>query len=409
MTLSNSTIERPFTGPRKLLVVIFIALSGAVTIGAIATKEPFLAIGGLLGILLLLALLKWPDLTTLLVVFYIYTNVGPVVMRFHNVPSYIAMGFPVILAIPLMWYLLVRRENLVITPVFQLLLLLFVIYTLGAVFSSDITLAVRKLIDFFFEGVLLYFLLTNVIRSPLMLKRVVWALLISGAFIGGLALYQQVTQTFDNEYGGFAQVQSDFGTGVETLQGEVQQSRLAGSIGAAYLIAVLNTVWPEAGFGGEGAAAGRFSLPAGICIDDRDRILGMKHGRQLSEGALRPHHLFPAAPPHSMLRADPDSAVGRGRIDEQHVDSAGRARAQMTHRHARIGEPERLQRFDGPRAQVVPMERNDGFCLLIVAVSHCIHRQSMDLRSAHCRLRQRGPVGANHRHEHGGHLVGRSP
>jgi O-antigen ligase len=66
-----------------------------------------------------------------------------------------------------------------------------------------------------------------------MLKRVVWVLLISGAFIGGLALYQQVTHTFDNNYGGFAQVQLDssFGTGVENLQGEVTQQRLSGSIG----------------------------------------------------------------------------------------------------------------------------------------------------------------------------------
>ena len=40
-----------------------------------------------------------------------------------------------------------------------------------------------------------------------------------------------VTQTFDNNYGGFAQVQSDFATGVEDLQGEIEQPRLAGSIG----------------------------------------------------------------------------------------------------------------------------------------------------------------------------------
>jgi putative inorganic carbon (hco3(-)) transporter len=233
MTVSDSTIEGLFTGARKLFFVTFIALLGAITIGVVATKEPLLAIGGLLGILILLALLKWPDAATLLVVFYIYTNVGPVAMKYYGVPSYIAMGFPVILSIPLIWYLLVRREKLIITPVFQLLLMLFVIYTVGAAFSSDITLASPKLIDFFFEGVLLYFFLTNVIRNPLMLKRVVWVLLISGALIGGLSLYQQVTHTFDNNFGGFAQVQIDssFGTGVENLQGEVTQARLSGSIG----------------------------------------------------------------------------------------------------------------------------------------------------------------------------------
>jgi putative inorganic carbon (HCO3(-)) transporter len=231
MTVSNSTIAEPISHTRKLFLVILIAVLGATIIGLAAAKEPLFALGGLLGIVFLLALIKWPDAATLLVVFYIYTNLGPVAMKFYGVPSFIAMGFPVILCIPLIWYLLVRREKLVITPVFQLLLVLFLIYTLGAVFSSDIVLASRKLIDYVSEGVLLFFFLTNVIRTPVMLKRAIWVLLISGAFIGGLALYQQVTNTFDNEYGGFAQVQSDFGTGVETLQGEVQQSRLAGSIG----------------------------------------------------------------------------------------------------------------------------------------------------------------------------------
>src|SRR5688572_23589314 len=234
MTVSDSTIERAFTGARKPLLVIFFALIvGAITIGAVATKEPFLAIAGPLTVLFLLALLKWPDAATLLVVFYIYTNIGPVAIRFYGVPSYIAMGFPLLITIPLVWYLVVRREKLIITPVWQLLLMLLLIYTLGAVFSRDVILASRKLIDFFFEGLLLFFFLINVIRTPLMLKRVVWVLLISGALIGGLSLYQQMTQTFDNEYGGFAQTQTDstFGTGVENLQGEVTQQRLAGSIG----------------------------------------------------------------------------------------------------------------------------------------------------------------------------------
>jgi O-antigen ligase len=141
------------------------------------------------------------------------------------------MGAPVLLSIPLVWYLLVRREKLIITPVFQWLLLLLGVYILGAVFSSDITLASRKLIDYFYEGVLLYFFFTNVIRTPEMLKRVVWVLLISGALIGGFALYQQTTHTFNNNYGGFAQIDSGFGTGVENLQGQVSQPRMAGTIG----------------------------------------------------------------------------------------------------------------------------------------------------------------------------------
>lgn len=232
MTISNSTaVEKLFAGERKLFTLLLIALPGAAVVGLAMANEPLLATSVLLSIPLLLALIKWPDAATLLVVFYIYANVGPVLMNFHGVPSYISQGFPVLLIIPLIWYLLLRREKLIITPVFHVLLMLLVVYLLGAAFSSDISLTTRKLFDYLFEGILLYLFLTNVIRTPLMLKRVVWALLISGALIGGLSLYQQVTGTFDNNYGGFAQVASSFGTGEENLQGEIEQSRLMGSIG----------------------------------------------------------------------------------------------------------------------------------------------------------------------------------
>ena len=233
MASLNAINKRSSAPELKWVLAIFIILLGAVTIGVVAAQQPLLAIAGGLGILLLIVLLKWPDAATLLVIFYIYTNVGPVAMQFHGVPSFIAMGFPVILTIPLVWYLLLRREKLIITPVFQMLLMFSVIYILGAAFSRDITLSLPRLIDYFFEGLLLYFLVTNVIRSPLMLKRVVWVLLISGALIGGLSLFQQVTHTFDNNYGGFAQTEIEFSfrTGVENLQGEVRQLRLAGSIG----------------------------------------------------------------------------------------------------------------------------------------------------------------------------------
>jgi putative inorganic carbon (hco3(-)) transporter len=233
MASLNVITKRSSAPELKWFLVVLVILLGGVTIGTVAAQEPFLPIVGALGVLLLIVLLKWPDVATLLVIFFIYTNAGPVAIRFHNVPAFVATGFPVILIIPLIWYLLVRREKLVITPVFQLLLMLSVIYTLGAVFSRDINLALPRLEVFYFEGLLLYFLVTNVIRSPLMLKRVVWVLLISGALIGGLSLYQQVTGTFNNNYWGFAQTELEFsfGTGVENLQGEVRQLRLAGSIG----------------------------------------------------------------------------------------------------------------------------------------------------------------------------------
>jgi O-antigen ligase len=231
MAVLDPIRKEPVLRNYRLLLTIFVSLAGAVLIGMVVSKQPLLPIAALLAIVLLFVLLKWPDTATLLVVFYLYTNVGPVLSRFHGVPSLAGMLFPLLLVVPLVSYLVIKRQKVVVTPVLFLLMIMFVIYAMGAVFSKDIQLAMPDLTEYFIEGLGLFFLLTNIIRTPIMLKRVMWALLIAGALIGGLSLYQQVTGTFDNNYGGFAQVDKTFGTGVESSQGEIQQPRLAGSIG----------------------------------------------------------------------------------------------------------------------------------------------------------------------------------
>src|ERR1043165_1843060 len=130
MTVSDSTIEGSLAHALKLFGLSLIVLLGAVGIGVVASIKPLWAIAAVLGILFLLALIRWPDAATLFVVFYIYANLGPVLMYFHGVPSFLAMGVPVLLSIPLISYLLVRREKLIITPVFQWLLLLLLVYIL---------------------------------------------------------------------------------------------------------------------------------------------------------------------------------------------------------------------------------------------------------------------------------------
>jgi hypothetical protein len=102
---------------------------------------------------------------------------------------------------------------------------------LGSVFSRDINLAIPSLINYIAEGLGLYFLLINTIRTPTLLKQVVWSLLIGGALIGALSLFQQVTETWDNNYWGFAQVTGRGFTTEETIQGTVTQPRVSGPIG----------------------------------------------------------------------------------------------------------------------------------------------------------------------------------
>ena len=56
----------------------------------------------------------------------------------------------------------------------------------------------------------MYFLIINVVRDLPTLRRVTWALLLAGCLMGGLSIFQKVTHTENNIYGGLAQVSSDF-------------------------------------------------------------------------------------------------------------------------------------------------------------------------------------------------------
>ncbi|MFQ5856329.1 MAG: O-antigen ligase family protein [Anaerolineae bacterium] len=213
--------------------MLIIVLGMAVMIGMMVAQPPsILVIGAVSAVLLALAAMAWPDIATLAVIFIIYSNAAVVAVKFHGVPYIVGASVPVLLVIPLANYLIFRKQKLIINPALPLIIALLVIQLISALFSEHIDIAMEWLINFAIEGVALYFLINNLVRTPKMLRRAIWVLLGTGIIMGGLPLYQQVTGTFDNNYGGFAQTSVEpFGTGVENLQGEAGQFRLAGSLG----------------------------------------------------------------------------------------------------------------------------------------------------------------------------------
>jgi len=216
---------------RKILFTLLV-ISVAVIIGLSAAQQPIFTIAGTLFVLLFFLILIWPEVSTLTVIFVIYTNAAAIAVQFHNVPYIVGAMVPLLLFIPLAQYLVVHRQKLVASPVLWLVLLFYYIQVVSAVFSKDIVLAFGNLTKQVTEGLILYFLITNTVRTSAALKRVIWVLLVAGALIGGLGFYQLVTESYDNNFGGFAQVSNAaFGTGVETIGGEVTQPRLAGSVG----------------------------------------------------------------------------------------------------------------------------------------------------------------------------------
>jgi O-antigen ligase len=213
------------------LAVFLIALATA-TLGLIALNQSVLAISIGLGMLILLAILAKPNFATLLVVFILYTNAAVIAVQFHNVPSLVGASLPALLVFPLASYLMIRREKIILSPILVPIFFFFAVQVAGTLFAEYRAEATSSLITFIVEGLALYFLITNVVRTQRLLRQITWALLIAGAIIGGLSFYQQLTHTYTNNYWGFAQMSNAaFSTGQVTLEGNVQQWRMEGMIG----------------------------------------------------------------------------------------------------------------------------------------------------------------------------------
>jgi putative inorganic carbon (hco3(-)) transporter len=266
---------------KRVVLLLSVILIG-IAVGSGSAIQPVLIAAGVTLLLFTLSTLLWPDLATLAVIFLLGTNAATIAVKFHDVPYIIGAAFPGLLIIPLISYLLFRRQKLIIDPVFLLLLVYLAVQLLSTLFSRYPDIAVSELTTFFIEWMGIHFLVVNTVRTQSMLRRVVWVLVFVGIILGGVPLFQQITGTYENQYGGFAQTtEASFRTGGETLLGEIRQPRLAGAIGEKNYYAQIMLMLVPLGlsrFWGERALPLRLLGLAGAIVASMGMVLGFSRG-----------------------------------------------------------------------------------------------------------------------------------
>jgi putative inorganic carbon (hco3(-)) transporter len=168
-------------------------------------------------------MLRWPETGILIVLFAIYSNVSVLAMRTPTAvqaaagsvsqnPRIVLVlgGLSLLLCVPLLQQVFVCKRKLIFDRGFVLMLVFLVASLASCVFARDADILLAEIADYLFEGLVLYFLLTNLIRDFTTLRRVMWILLLAGSFMAGLSVLQTVTHTEKNSYGGLAQAQSDY-------------------------------------------------------------------------------------------------------------------------------------------------------------------------------------------------------
>ncbi len=207
------------------------SLVAAALIGGASVENPLIVLALIAAVPVAAAIVIKPELATVLVTFLIYTNAVIVAVTFHGVPAIAAVLLPGILVIPLAYAVLVDRKPIVVAPALPWIVLLLLVQIAGVVFARDTGNALAELGTFVVEGIGLYLLITNVLRTEQDLRRVIWALLVAGILVGGLSAYQEITRTYRNDYGGFARTDSEFATVEQTAAGDTRTPRQAGPVG----------------------------------------------------------------------------------------------------------------------------------------------------------------------------------
>ena len=178
-----------------------------------------------------IALMVWPNLTTLSVIFLIYTNASVVAVKSHGVPYFVGAGVPLLLCIPVAYYVVWRGQRLIVDRVALLVILLLLAYAASACCSYNVGTSVGSVINLATEGLLLYVLVVNAVRSTRALAGITWILLLAGTVMGSLSVVQYATKSYRRDYGGFARVEQEHpGFRVGPLGAE-RQPRLAGPLG----------------------------------------------------------------------------------------------------------------------------------------------------------------------------------
>jgi O-antigen ligase/polysaccharide polymerase Wzy-like membrane protein len=145
-----------------------------------------------------------PDFATVLTVFVLYLNVPAILHKHHGISEMLAGSFVLALGVPLVNAVVLRHERFRADTTLMLMLLFLLVLFFGTQVSMNTEIAANYIRRYLLEGVLLYWLFTNVIRTLPQLKRAIAALVVAGALLGGVNAYQEVTKSYDQKFGGLA-------------------------------------------------------------------------------------------------------------------------------------------------------------------------------------------------------------
>ena len=218
----NTLALRPLRLPDS--ASLFAGLVGTALLGLMIVQEPLLAFAAVFAVALAVAILAVPDLATFAVVFLIYTNAAAVAVKYHDLPYTAGIVIPGLVVVPVAFHLFRRRPVIADAAMLAIVVFLFV-QLVSTLMAENKGHAFGEMTAFVIEGVAIYVLIRNAVRTVQVLRLVVWALLLAGVLMAAVVIFQEVTASYSRPFMGFGQVGRDWFTG------QAKTPRLSGPIG----------------------------------------------------------------------------------------------------------------------------------------------------------------------------------
>jgi O-antigen/teichoic acid export membrane protein/O-antigen ligase len=164
-----------------------------------------------------LALAARPDLGLVFGVFLLWSDTLVVAAKYHGVPTPIELIVPLLLVMTLLHGML-RGDRIIINRGFIWMLVLFAAEATAtiAMAAPDQSVGVARVEKFVQEGLIMYLLVINTVRTPQALRRAAWAIIAAGAFLSAIAVIQTLTGKYDHPFFGFAQLDQAYFLGHDT-------------------------------------------------------------------------------------------------------------------------------------------------------------------------------------------------
>jgi hypothetical protein len=267
----------------------------------LAVRLPLYAVAAGVAVPALLTLLARPEYGTAAFAVLLYTNAVVVGLRFHGLPQPLAAGVPLLLLFPIAYGLIALRRGVFVAPVLKWIVLLLALQLYGAWGARFPDLAMGEVGTSAIEGLLLFALVTNAMRTPRELTRVLWLISAAGALLSLLAFVQYAFGPFPHSFGGFAQISGetealdDWSEAAGRAGGPIGQVNRFAQVLAVLLPICLGLRAASASFWLRGAASLCFALNlVGISLAfSRGAIVGVAFGLLCMawRGLLRFQHL----------------------------------------------------------------------------------------------------------------------